>query len=223
MVKHDSHFRNLKKALKLRRFCPEPDIIESWAAVHLIFSHDQKALKDGLKLAMIRRTQKKEDPWSGHYAFPGGRVDEGEDLLKAAFRETHEEVGLKLGQDTYLGEFLHMQLKLKGKNLPFAISAHASYIPNIMPFTPCPDEVDEAFWFSLNNIHNEAHLYERKFKLSGGEYELPCISFSGHTIWGISYMILQEIFSQWEGLPYSDNSSFSKSILPKYPYGRVQK
>lgn len=37
------------------------------------------------------------------WAFPGGRVDEGETSLEAALREMHEEVGLELGMDHLLG------------------------------------------------------------------------------------------------------------------------
>lgn len=221
MLEHPEHFVELKNALNLHRICPEPNLIKGWAAVHLIFSHDNLGLKDGLKLAMIRRTKREDDPWSGHYAFPGGRVDQGESVLKAAFRETHEEIGLKLGKETYLGEFLNLQLKFKGKNLPFAISAHASYIQNELAFEPCPHEVDEAFWFSLNHLHNESNLLQKKFKLAGKEAEFPCISFSGHTIWGISYMILRELFSQLDGIPFNRKDQFSRSFLPGHPQGKV--
>lgn len=37
------------------------------------------------------------------WAFPGGRIDEGETPLEAAMRELHEEVGIELAEDSLLG------------------------------------------------------------------------------------------------------------------------
>ena len=39
----------------------------------------------------------------GQWAFPGGRLDDGETLVQAALREMHEEVGVALGEDAVLG------------------------------------------------------------------------------------------------------------------------
>ena len=39
----------------------------------------------------------------GQYALPGGRLDEGESVIEAALRETHEEVGLYLETSSVLG------------------------------------------------------------------------------------------------------------------------
>mgnify|MGYP001813096738 CR=1 FL=1 len=48
-----------------------------------------------LNVLMIKRAERKGDPWSGHMAFPGGRMDPGDDHGYAvAVRETEEEVGL---------------------------------------------------------------------------------------------------------------------------------
>lgn len=40
---------------------------------------------------------------AGQYALPGGRLDAGESVIEAALRETHEEVGVELGEDAVLG------------------------------------------------------------------------------------------------------------------------
>src|SRR5688572_28899501 len=49
------------------------------------------------ELLFIERAEHPLDPWSGHMAFPGGRVDPGDPGPRhAAERETLEEVGLDL-------------------------------------------------------------------------------------------------------------------------------
>ncbi len=40
---------------------------------------------------------------AGQYSLPGGRLEPGEDVVAAALRETHEEVGIDLGEDRVLG------------------------------------------------------------------------------------------------------------------------
>src|SRR5262245_23913673 len=52
---------------------------------------------EGPSVLFIERAQHPGDPWSGHMAFPGGRVDPGDARPRdAAERETLEEVGLSL-------------------------------------------------------------------------------------------------------------------------------
>lgn len=49
-----------------------------------------------VEVLLIQRTARAGDAWSGHLAFPGGRVEAGEDDEAAAAREAAEEVGLDL-------------------------------------------------------------------------------------------------------------------------------
>ena len=49
------------------------------------------------EILVLKRRPHPQDPWSGHYAFPGGRRDpEDEDLLATCLRETREECGISL-------------------------------------------------------------------------------------------------------------------------------
>ena len=55
-----------------------------------------------LYLLLIKRGN---DPFKGMWAFPGGFVDEHEELEAAAIRELHEETGLKVESMTQLHTF----------------------------------------------------------------------------------------------------------------------
>ena len=59
---------------------------------------------EGLQLLFIERAQHPDDPWSGHIAFPGGRIEADDPSPRAAAeRETLEEVGLDLSNAEYWG------------------------------------------------------------------------------------------------------------------------
>src|SRR5690349_5327166 len=77
----------------------------------------------GLEVLMIRRAEHPKDPWSGHMALPGGRVDESDaDPLAAAIRETREELGLDLvASGRKLGELSHLVAMAHGKPLPMTV------------------------------------------------------------------------------------------------------
>ena len=52
------------------------------------------------ELLMIKRAEVERDPWSGHIACPGGRMDpDDRDLEHTAIRETWEETGIDLSRD----------------------------------------------------------------------------------------------------------------------------
>ena len=48
-------------------------------------------------ILLMRRAEREDDAWSGHWSFPGGRRDESDvDLLQTALRELWEECGIRL-------------------------------------------------------------------------------------------------------------------------------
>ena len=59
-------------------------------------------LKRGARVLLIQR---KHEPFKGHWAFPGGFVNENESLEAAAARELHEETGLEGIELEQIGAF----------------------------------------------------------------------------------------------------------------------
>jgi 8-oxo-dGTP pyrophosphatase MutT (NUDIX family) len=84
---------------------------------------------DGPEVLLIERARHPEDPWSGHMAFPGGRVDPADsDTRAAAERETLEEVGLPLAGAELLGRLDDLEGRNAGRPLQLVISAWVYHV-----------------------------------------------------------------------------------------------
>jgi 8-oxo-dGTP pyrophosphatase MutT (NUDIX family) len=84
----------------------------------------------GAEILFIERAEKEGDPWSGHMAFPGGRVDSsGESPEQAAVRETLEEVGLSLAGGERLGRLDDLEGRHAGRASGMVISAFVYHLP----------------------------------------------------------------------------------------------
>jgi 8-oxo-dGTP pyrophosphatase MutT (NUDIX family) len=100
VLKADERLRALiRRNLEAHRRAVEPRPDLKPAAVALTVVADPE---DHACFVITRRvsTLRKH---SGQWALPGGRVDEGEDAVRAALRELEEEVGLRLGEEHVLG------------------------------------------------------------------------------------------------------------------------
>lgn len=155
----------------------------------------------GPEVLFIERARHPEDPWSGHMAFPGGRVDPDDpDPRHAAERETREEVGLDLGRAHCLGRLDDME----GHNA----AAHQLVISGWVYLVQDPPElapnheVEMAFWFPLASLHEPRR--QTVYPLSrAGLRNLPGILVGEperHIVWGLTHRFL-EVFFRIVGRP----------------------
>jgi 8-oxo-dGTP pyrophosphatase MutT (NUDIX family) len=153
------------------------------------------------ELLLIRRSERKGDPWSGHLSFPGGRIEPGDASLRhAAERETHEEVGLDLTQAECLGQLDD----LRGVAVPIVVSAFVYSVEHASDFV-CSDEVRAAFWVPLEKLLDSQRHVTETFEYQGHALELPAIELGdagGPPLWGLTYHFLEQFFRlAGRGLP----------------------
>ena len=156
--------------------------------------------REAVSLLFIERSQRDGDPWSGHVAFPGGRVETGDGNARAAAeRETREEVGLDLGRAEYLGRLDDVT----GATLPILVSGFV-YTVEIRDRLRPNHEVTDAFWVQLNDLADAGRHRERSFRIDNEERLFSTIDLPGprqRVLWGISYRLVSQ-FAALLGYPF---------------------
>ena len=148
----------------------------------------------GVELLFIRRAEHPRDPWSGQMGLPGGRVDSADaSPLAAALRETREEIGLDL---TALGRPLGRLSEVR-THLPLGTVPH-SVVPFAFAVGGDPElrlneEVQEALWVPLPFLLDRGNRSSFTWARKGLPLPMPCITFRGRVIWGLTLRIVDEL------------------------------
>ena len=162
--------------------------------------HDRAAEPEML---FIERARHPADPWSGHMAFPGGRVDPGDaDARAAAERETLEEVGLSLDGAERLGRLddLNAGVRLVA---PLVLSAFVYRLDEPAPLTP-NHEVAEALWVPVPALLDPARHVGHRY--GPGRWPGVCVGDPDrHVVWGLTYRLLEGLFGVM-GMRFPDRS-----------------
>lgn len=167
-----------------RRYPRAPDLSE--AAVTLMLRPG-----DDLELLLIERTHRSDDPWAGHMALPGGRRDPGDpDLVTTAFRETHEEVGVRLDPASHLLGELDEVLPRSRHLPPLVISPFVAALDPDQPLVPDPVEVAAALWVPLGALRDDGAASEVVVPIEGTRVAFPSFRYRGYEIWGLTHRIL---------------------------------
>jgi len=149
------------------------------------------------EVLFIERASHPGDPWSGHMAFPGGRVDPGDqDPRAAAERETLEEVGLALAAAEPLGRLDDMSGHHVAGADSLVISAFVYRIEGDAPLA-LNHEVREAFWFPVRSLREPTRFVDRRMVRAQTQL-LPGILVGEperHVVWGLTYRFLESFFT----------------------------
>ncbi len=145
------------------------------------------------ELLVIERARRAGDPWSGHMAFPGGRVDASDaDARCAAERETLEEVGLPLDDAEYLGRLDDMEGRPGGGPPGLVISAFVYCHAQPRPLVP-NHEVREALWIPFAWLLDPSrHVEYGRSPLTDAGYPGIVVGVPDRqVVWGLTYRILE--------------------------------
>lgn len=160
------------------------------AAVAVMLAQDAR----GPQVLMIRRAERDGDPWSGHMAFPGGRMDRADaSAFHCALREVQEEIGVALDSaGRYVGRLSDLSAGGHNRRLPMVVTPFVFQVDTSLAFLP-NHEVAETVWVPLAFLRDATQRQRMQWQFAGRTWDLPCYWYEGRRIWGLSLQMLDEL------------------------------
>ena len=189
----------------------EPELMsgegKQLAAVAMVL----RACTGGDEVLFIERAKHEADPWSGHMAFPGGRVEPGDAHPRAAAeRETFEEVGISLAGAQHIGRLPDLPGRGAAKEHGLVISGHVYLLEEDTLLAIDTAEVQSAFWFPLSELHNPERHVPHTYPGAGMDFPGILVGEPGrHVVWGLTYRFLEEFF-EIVGAPLASRWNFDR-------------
>ncbi|HVN03069.1 MAG TPA: CoA pyrophosphatase [Bryobacteraceae bacterium] len=141
---------------------------------------------------LMRRSERAEDSWSGHWSFPGGRRDARDPgPIHTAMRELEEECGIRLRADQLDRPLpLAMARRRAGRYLqvaPFVFRVQSECAAKLDP-----REAAEAVWVPLRVLCDPARHSLRPVHGPPPEALYPAIDLNGTPLWGFTYRLITD-------------------------------
>ena len=122
---------------------------------------------------------------AGQIAFPGGRVDPGENPVRTALREAHEEILLEPTAVDVIGT-IEPYCTVTG----YVVTPALGVIPPDLPLEPHEDEVADWFEAPLDFLLDPANQQLRTALFQGVERHYYEIMWNDRRIWGATAAII---------------------------------
>ena len=122
---------------------------------------------------------------AGQVAFPGGRIDDGEDAGAAALREAWEELGLDPKAVDQVAP-LEPYRTITG----FAVTPVIGVVPPDLPLAPHEPEVADWFEAPLGFVLDPANQAQESVLFEGRQRHYYRIDWNGRNIWGATAAML---------------------------------
>lgn len=92
--------------------------------------------------------QRGNEPYKGHWAFPGGFMDMDETTEQCAIRELEEETGLQVSEVKQIGAYSRVDRDPRGRTITVAYLARIANAEEVNG----QDDAAKAEWFPINNL-----------------------------------------------------------------------
>ncbi len=151
-------------------------------------------------ILLIRRSERIDDPWSGHWSLPGGRLDASDpDLLHTALRELGEECGIHLRRECLRTAFPAMVARRRTGPIvhvaPFLFDVDST-LPTVLD----PAEAAASLWLPRDLLLDPArHVLTRPPRVPESR-RFPAVDLNGLPLWGFTYRVLLQC---WLGMSFT--------------------
>lgn len=165
-----------------------------------------RAREDGEpELLMIKRAEHESDPWSGHIACPGGRMEPADaDLAMTAIRETWEETGVDMTRDGRLLGHLD-DLSPRSPHLPpMVIRPFVGLVRAGVELVPSR-EVAEAFWVPLEALRTTDAWGVGTVHVRGADRRVSVFRHGAYTVWGLTERVLRQFLAYVGEPPHGES------------------
>lgn len=144
------------------------------------------------ELLMIKRAEVERDPWSGHIACPGGRMEpQDADLSATAIRETLEETGVDVMRDGrmigQLDDLSPMSMALP----PIIIRPFVAIVRGDVEIVPS-EEVALSFWVPLALLLARHPWGTEIVHVRGNALTVSAFQHGVYTVWGLTERVLRQ-------------------------------
>ena len=144
------------------------------------------------ELLFIEWATHPNDPWSGHIAFPGGRLETADPCIQTtAERETQEEIGIALDRDACLGRLDDLSGVVGSVHV-----AGFVYTLDLVPSVKLNAEVVHAFWVPITTLTDPRRRTLHQFGMETGQRAFPALNIfgTGHPLlWGLTYRFVAQL------------------------------
>ena len=124
----------------------------------------------------------------GQVAFPGGKLDPGEDAVEAALREAREELAIAAANVQVIGASDRF---VTGSG--YDVTPVLGLVPPDLPIAPNPAEVAGWFEAPLGYLLDPANHAHKETEWLGRFRPYIEIEWQGHRIWGVTAAILANL------------------------------
>jgi 8-oxo-dGTP pyrophosphatase MutT (NUDIX family) len=185
-----------KTVEELEKIVRKRDVVKIDKEQKLVRAAVMVILKDGgpgCSVLFIKRTENEGDVFSGHMAFPGGKMriaDKG--TLDTAIRETVEETGIDINKSgTVIGELDDFYPNNPKAN-HYVVTPYLSLLEEEVELTLDAAEVADAVWIPIQHLNDPRNHEVRILERNGRVAEDFVFYYSDYVIWGMTGRILNQ-------------------------------